>query len=125
MHMLLENHLAALGALVRDRMVAGFGGMSPSAAAVLLTLANRGPMAVSELAAILGVAQPTASRLLDGLAGGLARNGLVARRDKRGRRVTVAAPRAPARSRPRPPAASRPPARFAQPRHAPVRRPRP
>ena len=92
MHMLLENHLAALGTLVRDRMVAGFGGMSPSAAAVLLTLANRGPMAVSELAAILGVAQPTASRLLDGLAGGLAGDGLVARREKRGRRVAIALP---------------------------------
>lgn len=90
MHMLLDNHLAALGVLVRDRMVAGFGDISPSAAAILFTLANRGPLPVSELAAILGVAQPTASRLLDGLEGG----GLIARREKRGRRVTIALTRA-------------------------------
>ncbi len=88
--MLLDNHLAALGVLVRDRMVAGFGGRSPSAAAVLLALANRGPLPVSELAAILGVAQPTASRLLDGLA----RDRLVARGERAGRRVTVALTRA-------------------------------
>ena len=98
MHMLLDNHLAALGVLVRDRMVAGFGDISPSAAAILLTLANRGPLPVSELAAILGVAQPTASRLLDGLEGGLEggleRDGLIARREKRGRRVTIALTRA-------------------------------
>lgn len=90
MHMLLDNHLAALGVLVRDRMVAGFGDISPSAAAILLTLANRGPLPVSVLAAILGIAQPTASRLLDGLA----QDGLIARREKRGRRVTIALTRA-------------------------------
>lgn len=86
MHMLIANHLAALGTMIQDRMTAEFGAMSPSATAVLLTLANRGPLPVSELAAILGVAQPTASRLLDGLV----RDGLVVRRDRQGRRVTVA-----------------------------------
>ena len=90
MHMIFENHLSALGALVQDRMAAGFGGLSPSASAILLTLANRGPLPVSEIAAILGVAQPTASRLLDGLA----RDGLVARGEKRGRQVSVAPTRA-------------------------------
>ena len=90
MHMIIENHLSALGALVQDRMAAGFGGLSPSASAILLTLANRGPLPVSEIAAILGVAQPTASRLLDGLA----RDGLVARGEKRGRQVSVAPTRA-------------------------------
>jgi DNA-binding MarR family transcriptional regulator len=88
--MLLENHLAALGTLVQDRMTVGFGGMSPSAAAILLTLANRGPLPVSELAGIVGVTQPTATRLLDGLA----QEGFVVRGKKQGRRVEISLTRA-------------------------------
>ena len=53
MQMFLQNHVVALGTLIQDRMTADFGALSPSAAAILLTLANRGPLPVSELAAIL------------------------------------------------------------------------
>jgi DNA-binding MarR family transcriptional regulator len=91
--MILENHLAALGTLIQDRMTAEFGGMSPSASAILLTLANRGPLPVSELARIVGVTQPTATRLLDGLA----REGFVVRGRKQGRRVEISLTRAGAR----------------------------
>jgi DNA-binding MarR family transcriptional regulator len=80
MHMLDANKLAVLGLLVSDTIERALGAFSPSAAALLLTLHDRGSMTASALAPILGVAQPTAVRV----AGGLARQGLVvARKDGR------------------------------------------
>ena len=85
MHMLEENHLGALAILVEDRLARAFGDLSPSACAILLTLRRWQPLAVSEVAAIVAVSQPTATRVADGLV----RAGLVARGPKQGRRVCL------------------------------------
>ena len=74
-----ENKLSVLATLIDDTMRAGFAELSQSAAAALLTLRLRGSMTTSELAAIIGVAQPTAVRLVDGLV----RAGLVLTRVER------------------------------------------
>lgn len=81
-----SNHVAALASLVQDRMNGAFDEMSASGAALLLTLLNRGGLTVTALADILGIAQPTASRLIDGQQ----RLGLVRRAGKVGREVRVA-----------------------------------
>ncbi len=74
--MLIENKLAALATMLDDGMRAGFSDLSASAAAAILTLRHRGSLTTSDLASILGVAQPTAVRLIDGLVrSGLARRG--------------------------------------------------
>ncbi len=74
--MLIENKLTALATMLDDGMRAGFSDFSQSAVAAILTLRHRGPLTTSELAAIIGVAQPTAVRLIDGLVrAGLARRG--------------------------------------------------
>ena len=65
--MLLENQFNTLGTMIQDRMGEAFGDLSPRAAAVLLTLLNRGSLTVSVLAGIVGVSQPTATRLIGGL----------------------------------------------------------
>jgi DNA-binding MarR family transcriptional regulator len=64
----------------------GFGGLSNSSAAVLLTLHHRGAMSVTALARLVGLSQPACTRLLDGLV--VARQ--VTRRKGRGREVLVA-----------------------------------
>ena len=66
--MLNANKLAVLGLLVSDAIERALGAFSPSAAALLLTLHDRGSMTASALAPILGVAQPTAVRVAGGLA---------------------------------------------------------
>lgn len=67
MHMLLVNQFAALVTLINDRLDQSFGNLSPRAASALLTLLNRGSLDVSTLARVVGVTQPTATRLIDGL----------------------------------------------------------
>jgi DNA-binding MarR family transcriptional regulator len=79
--MIFANKLGALGVLLMDAMEAALGELSPSAAALLLTLRYRGAMTTTALAGIAGVAQPTAVRVADGLA----RRGLVERQGRAGR----------------------------------------
>lgn len=86
MHMLGENHLGALAILIEDRLGRAFGDLSSSACAILLTLRHWQPLSVSEIAAIVAVAQPTVTRVADGLV----RAGLVERGPKLGRRVCLA-----------------------------------
>jgi hypothetical protein len=83
--MLAANKLGALSVLLADRVEAALGDVSPSAAALLLTLRCNGTMTASALAPILGVAQPTAARV----AQGLARRGLIAARGREGRIDTL------------------------------------
>ena len=79
--MICANKLGALGVLLGDGLAEAFGNLSPSAAALLLTLHYRGEMTATSLAAIGGIAQPTAARVTEGLI----RRGLVERRDRAGR----------------------------------------
>ena len=81
MHMLTANKLGALGAMIRNRSDAALEELSPSAAALLSTLYFKPELTTSDLAAIVGVAQPTAVRLIDGLE----RQGLIARGAPKGR----------------------------------------
>lgn len=67
MHLLDANKLGALGAMIRDRTEAALGGLSPSSAAVLSMLHFKPGLTTSALADIVGVSQPTAVRLIDGL----------------------------------------------------------
>ena len=83
--MLLPNHLSALATLLQDLLEADHGGRSARGAALLMTLLHRGPLTVSGLAAILGVAQPTATRLI----ARLEEDGLLARAARKGRLVFV------------------------------------
>ncbi len=85
MHM-FDNQLATLATLLQDRLEQAFEGLSPSAAAILMSLRNRKVLAISRLAEIIGISQPTTTRLIDGLE----RNSLVTRRPRDGRVVAVA-----------------------------------
>lgn len=84
--MLLANKLGALGVLLSDALDAALGEISPSAAALLLTLHDRPGSNLSELAAVAGIAQPTAVRIADGLQ----KRGLLARRGRSGRSLMLA-----------------------------------
>ncbi|GGF27822.1 hypothetical protein GCM10011611_37270 [Aliidongia dinghuensis] len=91
MHELLANKLAALATAVTDRTDMAFGpARSRSSVAALQTLLHWGPLTATELARILGVAQPTMVRV----AGSLIREGLVMRRDKEARNVALELTRA-------------------------------
>ena len=81
MHMITANLLGALALLIDDRSEGAFGGLSRSAAACLLTLGHFAPMTTSALARRLGISQPTAVRVVDGLA----RADLVERAPRAGR----------------------------------------
>ena len=85
MHMLLASKLGAVGVLLSDLGERVAGGLSPSAAALLLTLRFRSALTATELADIAGIAQPTAVRVLDGLI----RRGLVVRQQRRGRQAPL------------------------------------
>lgn len=85
MHMLSANKLGALGSLLSDTVEGACTDLSPSAAALLLTLRYRPGTTGTELAAVAGVAQPTAARVLDGLV----RRDLVERRPGAGRTVPL------------------------------------
>lgn len=80
------NKLGALAVAITDAMAAGFGDLSPSAAAALLALRHQPSMGVTELAGIVGLSQPACSRMLDRLTA----DGLVARLPTEGRIVPVA-----------------------------------
>ncbi|GAB2187848.1 MarR family winged helix-turn-helix transcriptional regulator [Roseibium sp. LAB1] len=67
MQLLDANKLGALGTLIRDRTDAALGPLSPSAAAVLSMLHFKPGLTTSEIAVVVGVSQPTAVRLIDGL----------------------------------------------------------
>lgn len=67
MHLLDANKLGALGAMIRERTEAALAGLSSSSAAVLSMLHFKPGLTTSELADIVGVSQPTAVRLIDGL----------------------------------------------------------
>ena len=69
MHMLLANKLGALAVLAGDLARDATGDLSGSAAAVLFTLHHHGPATATGLAAVLGIAQPTAVRVIGGLVG--------------------------------------------------------
>jgi DNA-binding MarR family transcriptional regulator len=81
MHMLMANKLGALGVLLSDAIATALDGLSPSAAALLLTLRYQGEATATQLATIAGIAQPTAVRVTEGLI----RRKLVERRDRAGR----------------------------------------
>lgn len=85
MHELIANHLGALALAVTDRMDGAVEPRSRSAAAALLTLLYRQPLGGTELARIMGVAQPTGVRVIDGLV----REGLVGRGRRTGRHVEL------------------------------------
>lgn len=85
MHMYEANTLGVLGTLLNDRIGAACDDLSPSAAALLLTLHYRPGLTTTELARIAGVAQPTAVRVLDGMV----RSGFVRRGAKSGRVAPV------------------------------------
>ncbi len=79
--MLTANHLAVLGTLIDDRLGQAFAPLSPSAAAVLLTLHHHSPLTTAELAQIISIAQPTVTRMVSGLAA----QGLIRREERAGR----------------------------------------
>ena len=90
MHIEQENQLAAFGTLLQDRLEQAFEDVSPRAASILLTLLSRGALPISRTAEIVGISQPTATRLVDGLQN----RGLVRREPRAGRVVTVSLTRA-------------------------------
>ncbi|MFI4986780.1 MAG: MarR family winged helix-turn-helix transcriptional regulator [Alphaproteobacteria bacterium] len=75
------NKLGAFGVLISDAMEGALGGLSPSAAALLLTVHYRSSITITQLAEVAGIAQPTAVRVLDGLA----RRGWLERQSRIGR----------------------------------------
>jgi DNA-binding MarR family transcriptional regulator len=81
----LPNKLGALSVLLSDAMAGALGGLSPTAAALLLTLYYRPGLTGTELAQVAGIAQPTASRVLDGLV----HHGWVQRRARTGRTMLL------------------------------------
>lgn len=81
MHMLIANKLGALAVLAGDLSRTAAGELSGSAAAMLFTLHYHGEATASELAAVAGIAQPTAVRVV----GGLVERGLVERSGRLGR----------------------------------------
>jgi len=84
MHTYAANLLAALAVAITDEL--HVPDLSPSAAAALLTVAQWEPMGAQELAAVIGLSQSAAVRLIDDLATA----GLVRRLDKKGRAVPLA-----------------------------------
>jgi DNA-binding MarR family transcriptional regulator len=85
MHEYLANQLGALALILTDRVEAAMGGRSSTAAAILASLRHQGPMTGTGLARVVGVAQPTCVRVVDGLAA----EGLVERGPKSGRDVLL------------------------------------
>jgi DNA-binding MarR family transcriptional regulator len=85
-----RNKLGAFGMLLSDSLARVSDNLSPTAAALLLTLFYGLACTATELATIVGVSQPTAVRVLDGLA----RRRLIERGGRAGRttllRVTPA-----------------------------------
>ena len=80
-YMMRANKLGALGVMIADAVENALGEVSTSAAALLLTLNDRPWSTVTELAHVAGIAQPTAVRVLDGIA----RRGWIERQPRAGR----------------------------------------
>jgi DNA-binding MarR family transcriptional regulator len=76
-----QNKLGAFGLLLSDSLEKASGDLSRSAAALLLTLFYSWDSTATELAKVVGVSQPTAVRVLDGLV----RRGLIEREGRAGR----------------------------------------
>lgn len=66
--MLKENQVIALSTVIQDSLLESSHELSPSAVAVLLTLYHWEPIGTVEIASILRIRQPTATKLVDGLA---------------------------------------------------------
>lgn len=81
----LAHRLGALSVLLTDALESALDGLSFSASALLLTLHYRPNVTVTELAQVAGIAQPTATRALDGLA----QRGWLQRQGRAGRTVTL------------------------------------
>ncbi|WP_411906775.1 MarR family winged helix-turn-helix transcriptional regulator [Rhizobium mayense] len=81
MQSLEANKLGALGAMIRERTETSLVGLSHSAAAVLSMLHFKPGLTTTELADIVGVSQPNAVRLIDGLE----RQALIERGKSKGR----------------------------------------
>ncbi len=75
MRILVANKLGALGAEIHDRTELALESLSPSAAAVLSMLHFKSALTTTGLADVVGISQPTAVRLIDGLE----RQGLITR----------------------------------------------
>jgi DNA-binding MarR family transcriptional regulator len=81
MQVLTPNKLGALGILIADAMESALNDLSPSAASMLSTLFFRPDLTASTLAEIVGITQPTATRVLDGLV----QHGWIERQERQGR----------------------------------------
>ena len=88
--MLTANKLGALGLLLSDALENATGDLSPSAAALLLTLFYVQDLTITNLAKVVGIAQPTAVRVLDGLV----RQGFIERKGRAGRTTLLCVTRA-------------------------------
>jgi DNA-binding MarR family transcriptional regulator len=84
--MLLASKLGTLGVLLSDVGERAAEDLSPSGAALLLTLRFHPGATATELAAIAGIAQPTAARVLEGLG----RRDLILRQRRAGRTAPLA-----------------------------------
>ncbi|WP_404381779.1 MarR family winged helix-turn-helix transcriptional regulator [Caenispirillum salinarum] len=80
------NKLGALATALADAMADGFGDLSPSAAAAVLTLRQTETLGTTELAQVVGLSQPACTRMVDRLVA----DGLAQRRPARGRTVPIA-----------------------------------
>jgi DNA-binding MarR family transcriptional regulator len=88
MHERVGNLLGATALAVTDRMLAGVravGGLGASSAAALVALADAPGLSVTDLGRGVGLSQPAAARMVDGLE----RAGLAARSRGAGRTVAV------------------------------------
>lgn len=90
MHMLDANKLGAFGVLLSDALGNATADLSPSAAALLLSLFYRQDLTITALAKVAGIAQPTAVRVLDGLV----RQGFIERKGRAGRTTVLCVTRA-------------------------------
>jgi len=75
---LLANKLGALWTTIGQAVEAGFGSLSPSSAAAVLTLRHRQTISATALGRILGLSQPASARLV----GKLVMDGHVARQER-------------------------------------------
>lgn len=88
--MLAGNKLGAFAVLLGDTLKRACGALSPSAAALLLTLSYRRSATATALAKVAGISQPTAVRVLDGLI----RQGFIERQSHVGRATLLRVTRA-------------------------------
>jgi DNA-binding MarR family transcriptional regulator len=85
MHMSLANRTGAFALLLNDALETALDGLSPSAAAFLLTAHYKPGSTTTQIAAIAGVSQPTGVRVL----AGLRERGLVQEASRQGRESPI------------------------------------